>query len=46
MGPWGEGYVRAVRSCEWNAAMMTKRKMRMDRNMRTVDNWGQDGFIA
>ena len=38
--------MRAVRSCSWNRAMMTKRKITMGRSMRIVDDWGKDGCIA
>ena len=46
MGQWVEGNVMAVRSCSWNRAMMKKRKMRMGRNMRMVDDLGKDDSIA
>lgn len=46
VGQWIEGNVMAVRSCSWNTAMMTKRKKRMGRNTRTLDDWGKDGCIA
>ena len=45
-GQWVEGNVMAARSCEWNNATLTKRKMRMGRIMRTRGDWEMDGFIV